>query len=844
MSLLSKTYRVFLTLTLLFVLQSATAQQCEKLDALIEAGKLLEAASLVSQFEADKSNSLCLNQIGEYHLRKGQTDKALLYFERALDLANNESGKAEALNKIALASWSAGDNNKALNHMLLALEIREKSQQDLAATYNDFGLILSNSDTDAALDNYLKALKLYQAEKDVDEAKVVQVKSNIASMYRQLEFYGDAILNFEEALSLSQQLYPTGHPIQGFIFFGLGDTYFAMGQMEDARLAYNNALDTYLKVYEQKHPDIARTYNRIGNLINSEGEFEQALNFYQKALIANTYDFEKTGIEHNPTHNNYLDANTLMNSLYFKAQALEDYHFNFSLDFKDLKMSLSTLYVCDSLIDEIRKVSTNKQDKIALGAISDQVYENGVRIGYAMADLSLKKDEYFEHAFYFAEKSKSAVLLQAISDASAKSFANIPKSQIEIENKFKTEIAFYEQKLSEHTADSEQYRTSLFELKKEYAAFVKSLEKEYPEYYNLKYNINIPSIDKLQNRLSDNTALISYFIADATLRIYIFQITNKKLKVDNVSQTEDFDRYLSGFRNSLYFKEKEIYKITGEALYDLLFPSKLSKSIEHLVIIPAGRLGTIPFEALLTENTKQTDFNYAELPYLINDYSVSYQYASTLFYVNAGKSTSDETDKAALLCAPVQFQTLQDLPGSGQEVASLKTILENKGVKPDVLLEANATETDFKTKELNKYNYLHFATHGIVDEYSPELSRIFLRQDNDQDNDGNLYSGEIYNLNLSADLVTLSACETGLGKISKGEGIIGLSRALVYAGAQNIMVSLWKVADNSTASLMTNFYQNIESEDYSKSLRQAKVEMIKSQYSQPFYWAPFVLIGN
>jgi CHAT domain-containing protein len=140
---------------------------------------------------------------------------------------------------------------------------------------------------------------------------------------------------------------------------------------------------------------------------------------------------------------------------------------------------------------------------------------------------------------------------------------------------------------------------------------------------------------------------------------------------------------------------------------------------------------------------------------------------------------------------------------------------------------------------------LHFATHGIVDEQSPELSRIFLKE-SDTD-DGNLFSGEIFNLSLNADLVALSACQTGLGKISKGEGVIGLSRALVYAGARNIMVSYWSVSDESTSQMMTRFYQDVlksNTPSYRKTLQQVKIKMIQEKkYGAPFYWAPFVLIG-
>jgi len=151
---------------------------------------------------------------------------------------------------------------------------------------------------------------------------------------------------------------------------------------------------------------------------------------------------------------------------------------------------------------------------------------------------------------------------------------------------------------------------------------------------------------------------------------------------------------------------------------------------------------------------------------------------------------------------------------------------------------------------LKNYKYLHFATHGFVNTDKPELSGIFLAQDSTLDEDGILYQGEIYNLELNADLTVLSACETGLGKIKKGEGLIGLTRALLYAGSRNIIVSLWSVADESTSELMIDFYKNLLEgnqllSEFSKPLQKAKLKMIEEgKYAHPFYWSPFILIGK
>jgi CHAT domain-containing protein len=287
------------------------------------------------------------------------------------------------------------------------------------------------------------------------------------------------------------------------------------------------------------------------------------------------------------------------------------------------------------------------------------------------------------------------------------------------------------------------------------------------------------------------------------------------------------------------------YTRSASMLYELLIPKQASR-IKNLVIIPTGRLSIVPFETLLSHNVSETD-SYDKLPYLLKRYSVQYEFSAGLMIQ---KSKQQKTSKSSiLLCAPINFpekDNLNDLPATESEVTEIAQLFSAKNIGSTLYTRGKANEQAIKTNSLTGYDVLHFATHGIVDETSPELSRIYLQDDSEKE-DGNLFSGEIYNLKMDANLVTLSACQTGLGKISKGEGVIGLSRALVYAGARNLIVSFWSVADESTSQLMKIFYQqmlNNPSQGFSKDLREAKLALMKSpNYSSPYYWAPFILIG-
>ena len=327
--------------------------------------------------------------------------------------------------------------------------------------------------------------------------------------------------------------------------------------------------------------------------------------------------------------------------------------------------------------------------------------------------------------------------------------------------------------------------------------------------------------------------------------MYSFVITRKKFTITDTRLLKDYDKYITGLRNGLYFMEVYAFTEASRALHKLLIPKNIPRGINDLVIIPTGRMGIIPFEALLTKDAK-VHAQFPELPYLLRKYSVRYEFSAGLALQK--KREGSGKISSVMLCAPVSFpekDNLNDLPGTEAEVNTIDKLFKDKNIKSQVFLNTQANETVIKSGSLKDYSLVHFATHGIVDENSPELSRIYLQNDSEAE-DGNLFAGEIYNLEFNADLVALSACQTGLGKISKGEGVIGLSRALVYAGAKSIIVSFWSVADESTAELMTDFYKQLldnPAANYSTDLRQAKLNLLKGKYAAPYYWAPFILIG-
>jgi CHAT domain-containing protein/tetratricopeptide (TPR) repeat protein len=306
---------------------------------------------------------------------------------------------------------------------------------------------------------------------------------------------------------------------------------------------------------------------------------------------------------------------------------------------------------------------------------------------------------------------------------------------------------------------------------------------------------------------------------------------------------------------------------------------------KRLLIVADGALNYIPFEALV----KTTDgADYASLNYLIKTNEVVYAPSASVIAAIRQQSTPSTSKRLLLIADPIfraddprlggiAVQTsgearglglglasaVSDVAGSGGqtpvgmqlarlagtrvEAQEIAKIASAGGGQPDVWTDLTASEDNVRGRDVSNYRVVHIATHGLLDAERPQFTGVVLSLVGNKTGDGFLRTDEIFNLKMGNSLVMLSACETGLGKEKRGEGVIGLTRAFMYAGAPTVGVSLWSVADKSTAELMTDFYRRLltKSAPPSAALRDAQLAMINGKkYSAPFYWAPFVLVGE
>ncbi|HEY9405743.1 MAG TPA: CHAT domain-containing protein [Pyrinomonadaceae bacterium] len=337
---------------------------------------------------------------------------------------------------------------------------------------------------------------------------------------------------------------------------------------------------------------------------------------------------------------------------------------------------------------------------------------------------------------------------------------------------------------------------------------------------------------------------------------------------------------------------------TSNALYqNTVAPAAALVANKRLLVVADGALNYVPFESLVTATGGGGD--YSTLPYLVRTNEVAYAPSASVVAAirqQAAGGAAAANSRGLLLVADPIFDAsdprakllqgvgaaavggqsgemlavnsavgdltggsnatagsgsnvkLARLNGTRAEAQQIAAFARTSGLAPDIWLDLDASENRVKTTDVSKYRILHVATHGLLNTERPQFTGVVLSLVGNRDGDGFLRTDEIFNLRLGSPLVMLSACETGLGKERRGEGVIGLTRAFMYAGAPTVGVSLWSVSDKSTADLMTDFYKRLLTKQLAAppaAMRASQLAMIEGKkYSAPFYWAPFVLVGD
>jgi CHAT domain-containing protein len=460
------------------------------------------------------------------------------------------------------------------------------------------------------------------------------------------------------------------------------------------------------------------------------------------------------------------------------------------------------------IIEEQRSTINTEVSKIGFVGDKQEVYKR-------LVTLLFSQTRYSE-AFEYVERAKARALVDML--ASRKQFIRTDASVQETSNLIaKLDSVESEAKMQDETITTDQsskQRAVVVKLKEE-------IRNADPELASL-VTVTSPEVAEIQQLLPSDETLIEYFGSGDTLFAFIVnreEIQGAKLEVKGLNQE------IERFRKHIMVPGSYQFKANGQALYE-----KLIQPIEEMIgskitIVPHGALHYLPFNALYSDNG-----------FMIDRYSIRVLPSASVM-----KFLKDRREgHAGNLLAfgnPDLGDPNYDLPGAQNETIA---ITKDKP-KSKLLLRKQATETALKQYGAG-FRYIHFATHGTFDAEKPLSSGLLMA--GDSENDGTLTVGELYDLRLPADLVTLSACETALGKVANGDDVVGFTRGFLYAGTSSIVSSLWKVDDKATSILMQQFYKSLKESDKRSALRTAQLKVKDTYNSHPYYWAAFQITGS
>lgn len=812
---------------------------------------------------------LLVNQANIYHVR-GANIKAAKFFRRALDTMQEFLGKDHILvatiyNNMAIVDFDLGNFEKAVIYYQHALNIFQQKignqSMHVAQTLNNISsAYLELKDPEKAREYALQSLKIRERQLDANNMLLAPVFVNLA---------GASILQhkFVEANSYSRKvirIYNSHgeelHPDVAESYVGLGESYLGQGRAKQALKFFTKARELSLLLYGSQHAKIAFIHNLTAHAYRQLQQSDSALFYYNRAISSVLSGYDPDDIEKFPEagQNYYIAQHFLMEGLQGKAEVLYlQYQANRQQEEDALIKAYQIFCYLSGLIDDMRNAYQREEAKLFLSEIAAPVYARALDVAWDLYQHT-GDSQYIRQAFSFSEKSKYVLLSDFTNDVTAKYTAGIPKDILEEEQNLKSRIAYYEKQVLETSGDSTsvQYESTLAESKKAYLDFVYQLEHDYPQYYQLKYNPKTATVAEVQKAMKEEEQLVEYALSDSAL--YIFSISADSFQCKRLEIQESLEVMVRAMRKGLLEHNFSAYTENAWKLYQLLVTG-WGQEGGKVIIIPDGILGHIPFEALLSSKVPVTNkSNYWRLPFLLEDYIISYNYSAT-FYLSGSQKNKPTTARNAIVGFAPEFATdtsvpayteplevvrnnLVNLQGAQQELKRIAEIFQGK-----FFFGSEATEAAFKRSTENS-RLIHIGTHGIMNDENPAMSHLVFSSGLDSLEDNLLHTYEIYNLKLNAELVTLSACNTGTGQLRKGEGVMSMARGFAYAGCPNVVTSLWAASDYATAQLMQRFYYYLGNGwEKDKALHQAKLDFLEKadgNLANPYYWSSFILIGD
>jgi CHAT domain-containing protein len=773
--------------------QSNRGTDKAKMGNLLQAIQALEsAAEMFEKFRFEDFDVVesVYKPLGNCYTRLGDNDKALAVFFKALLYTSDNETLAGLYCNIGLAYWNKGDYNAAEQYHRQGMNLPDVS----------------------ALKRALLTGSLAQTQ--LAEGALQQAERNAA-----------------QALSLlsTAPKNPTAREYRCYALCTSGMVKNQLGHYLPAEQMLKAARSEAKAAFGMVSRDLGKIEIALASLYLKQGKYEEALEAGNRALGAVIPGFKPNSPEQNPDIRGLYEENVIFYALSLKAQAAFEWYEKFG-DMNWLTHSLNCHELAWQAESKLRKIFQYNSSKLDLQTTAKEREQHAMLVVRELYEKT-GQTAFLEKAFSIAERSKAALLSDALRENLIRQRLSESDPRFSSLNALQQNFSLFEKQLLLYpdSSDARHWRAESDLL----LVQINNIQAEIANNYPTLSDQNFINLSAVISGLSDEETLIEYFAGTNSIELFILEKDALPLwkSIPNDSTFNHLTaKYLAYFSNQIaILNDPAGYQNTAHLLWKKLFPNGLTAG-EKLIIVPDGVLNFVAFDALLTDASTGSLRNAA---YLLKQKEIHYAWSCSV--LNQQKKLRSKAPQYALSLAPGFSDGRRGLaplhsPDSECPKGS-KKLLDESAVLATFLAEAG------------HYKILHLSTHAFASATREQAPRLELH-------DQALFLPNIYALPLQADLVTLSACQTGIGQSLSGEGVMSLARAFAQAGAACVLSSLWSVNDKSTSQLLTHFYRKVENGiPVGQSLRAAKLQYltdaeVSANMQSPYFWAGFAMVGD
>jgi CHAT domain-containing protein len=865
----------------------------------VQATRCLDSSlAILRTLGLERSHSMITGMIylAACHAEAGQFTLAVSLYDSAAALAkvvdpNNQTLLVSIRTSVGNVYAQMGDYDRALDAFNDGLF---RTRQYNFGTPAGIGEIhqysasacVEKGDFAAARTHAMAALRLKSTALGKDHPDLAAAREVLAEVEEGTGHYAGALAHLREALRI-RLLVPGGasRPDLANLLIKIAGAHLRMHRLDSAAVTVERA-SIFLRRSPQSNPLLSARMQEVKADIHHERNMPAAAVAAYDAAMASLCQEDSAKSVVNDAPSDLARGVHLLRVLRKKGICLAECSHDPASAIERLSSALHAYEQASQTLLKLRSSYESEGSKFRLLEEFSDIFERGIGVALRLRELT-RREDYLESAFCFAELNKAGILLEGIRNARVREFAGVPSNLLLNVRSLKTRLTASELQLSKAldlpAGDSARVQTlqwNALSLREELRLATEQLRRASPSYAHLFAGDDFALMKKVQQTLDDSTLLVEYFLGDKAA--YAFVIGKQKSDVHILRSPTGIISAAGTLMRSIRTVDRDGFTEAARRLYaQVISPfAHTLASYSRMIVVPDKDLSSVPFEVLLPPGSSRTGslWDFPALPFLIRSHEIAMSPSARLFCESGSPQTNEpvealnfagfapvfcESTATGLILASNRFangldttqlrsisvngRRFRELSFSDAEVTGIADEFTKRALQARAFLNDMATEENFK-RNAPLFTYLHVATHGLVNGRDPSRSALVFAQAGDTVNgeDGVLYAAEAYNLDLRAELVVLSSCESGIGRYVTGEGVYALMRGFLHSGARNIVYSLWQVMDHQTSELMQHFYDGVlKGWRFGKALQMAKLQMLSHERTAfPFSWAGFVLIGN